>query len=153
LLTVMPPGKGKLLSVGRAIPGIELRIDSEATAEDGVETAATHGELLARGPSVFDGYLHAPSDTQDEAFAPGGWFRTGDLGTIDEEGYVYLTGRKRTLIVTSAGKNIQPDPLEEAYARHPVVAEIGVLAEANGLAAVVVPDARAVAASGIPVDD
>jgi long-chain acyl-CoA synthetase len=149
LLTINPPGNGHLDSVGRPIPGVELKIDYSAVPSDETDVGelrapASNGEILARGPSVFRGYLlgdGAPAG--DDVFTPDGWFRTGDLGALDERGYLTITGRKSTLIVTSAGKNIQPDELEERYAQHPYIEEIGICAYGDGLGAVVVPSADA----------
>ncbi|SCZ55604.1 AMP-binding protein [Thiohalomonas denitrificans] len=115
-------------SVGSALPGTDLRV--------------TEGELQARGPGVFAGYRHLP-DKSREAFAEGGWFRTGDLARIDEEGYVYITGRASTVLVTEGGKNIQPDEVETAYESHPAIREIAVLQKESRLVAVVVPESAA----------
>jgi long-chain acyl-CoA synthetase len=85
-------------SVGRPLPGTEARV-------------APDGELLLRGPHVFAGYYRderATSETLDD-----GWLRTGDLGSIDEDGFVHITGRKKELIITSSGKNISPNNIEE----------------------------------------
>lgn len=93
----------RLGTVGRALPGVELRI-----AED--------GEVLVRGPGVFDGYLDDPAQTAATFREEGGqrWFLTGDLGSLDADGYLRITGRKKAIIVTSAGKNIAPAPIEKA---------------------------------------
>lgn len=96
-LTLCAPHCNRSGSVGRALPGVELRI-------------AADGEMIARGPNIFAGYLDAPELTRD-AFIDG-WFRTGDLGAIDDDGFVYITGRKKNLIVTSTGKNVAPEPME-----------------------------------------
>lgn len=96
-LTLSAPHANRPGSVGRALPGVELRI-------------ATDGEIQARGANIFAGYLDDPERTA-EAFADG-WLRTGDLGRIDEDGYVFVTGRTKNLIVTSTGKNVAPEPLE-----------------------------------------
>jgi long-chain acyl-CoA synthetase len=143
LLTLNPPGSGRLKSAGRPIPGIELRIDTEVTGADDNEddedrARVGEGEILARGDSVFDGYLHHEKDA--ESFTDDGWFRTADLGRIDDEGCLYVTGRRNTLLVTSSGKNIQPDELEQRYAEHELIEEIGLLMDdKRRLVAVVVP--------------
>lgn len=136
LLTIKPPGKGRLASVGRAVPGIELRIDTSVAGAEESAGNAQEGEILARGDGVFNGYLHHRQD--QDSFTADGWFRTADLGYIDADGYVYITGRSNTLLVTSSGKNIQPDELESRYAEHPLIDEIGLLMDGQQLAAVVV---------------
>jgi long-chain acyl-CoA synthetase len=139
LLTVNMPNSGKLDSAGQPLPTVELRIVPVAEGSNGA-TSDPHGEgeVLARGPGVFDGYRNLPEQTA-KAFDQG-WFRTGDLGHIDKDGYLYISGRANTLIVTESGKKIQPEPLEELYAQHPVIAEIGVLKAGSALAAVVMPN-------------
>ncbi|HEY7076715.1 MAG TPA: long-chain fatty acid--CoA ligase [Solirubrobacteraceae bacterium] len=86
-------------SVGRPLPGADV-----ATAPD--------GEVLLRGPHVFAGYHRDPEATR--AVLDGGWLRSGDLGALDDEGFLHITGRKKDLIITSSGKNISPESLESA---------------------------------------
>ena len=100
------PGATKVGSVGRAHPGIELKISPE-------------GEILVRGPYLFSGYAKDPEATGN-ALADG-WLRTGDLGRMDEDGFVYITGRKKDIIITSGGKNIAPANLEMDLAALPLV--------------------------------
>jgi long-chain acyl-CoA synthetase len=88
----------KFGTVGRAMPGVELKI-----AED--------GELLTRGPNLFAEYWRNPDATR-ESFTEDGWFRTGDLGSIDDEGFLTLTGRKKDIIITAGGKNLTPSNIE-----------------------------------------
>jgi len=137
ILTIKRPDGRKLGSVGAPIPGVRLRVDRNAMpdgAGDGGE-----GEILARGPGVFAGYRNRPEET--EAAFTDGWFRTGDLGYLDDEGHLYVTGRASTLIVTESGKNVQPEEVEEAYAASPAISEVGVLQRGGKLVAVIVPEA------------
>jgi long-chain acyl-CoA synthetase len=103
------PGSVKLGSVGKAAPTIECRI-------------ADDGEILVRGPTVFCGYVNKPeatAETIDEA----GWLHTGDIGSIDGDGYLQITGRKKEIIITSGGKNLSPEKIENALKTSPYVKE------------------------------
>jgi long-chain acyl-CoA synthetase len=100
-------------SCGRAIPGGELKIINED--EDGI------GEILYRGDNVMQGYYKMPEKT-DEVIIDG-WFHTGDLGFVDKNGWLYITGRKKNVIVTKTGKNIYPEELEEMLKNVPYVKE------------------------------
>ncbi len=142
LLTINLPESKKLESIGRPIDGVELRFDPESLPQgdkgDEDQKSRHGGELLAKGPGVFSGYLNLPEKTEEDL--ENGWFRTGDLGYEDEEGFIYVTGRVSTLIVTEGGENVQPDHIEEVLAEHDFIKEAGVLAGEDGLAALIVPD-------------
>jgi long-chain acyl-CoA synthetase len=100
----------KFGSVGQALPGVELRI-------------APDGEILARGPSIATrGYLGMP-DATAETFEPDGWLRTGDIGWIDDQGFLFITDRKKDMIVTSGGANIAPQQIESLLRADPLVGE------------------------------
>ena len=141
LLTLNPPDGKRLGSVGRPVPGVEVIIDPFAVPEEGEQSGSSRweGEILARGPNVFSGYRNRPEET-GKVFDEEGWFRTGDLGYFDDEGYLYVTGRVSTLIVTPGGKNVQPEAVEGAYLENPLIREIGVLQKDGRLVAVIVPE-------------
>jgi long-chain acyl-CoA synthetase len=149
LLTVKRPGEGPAGCAGRAIPGTELQIAADSAGDAAGEDARDGdtdrprepgvGELRVRGPGVFAGYLHLPDRTA-EVLDDDGWFRTGDLARIDDDGFLRLAGRASTLIVTRGGENVQPEDVETVYAAHPLIAEVGVLQHEGELVALVVPD-------------
>jgi malonyl-CoA/methylmalonyl-CoA synthetase len=107
-------GERRAGTVGFPLPGVELRLEPDA---DG-------GEIEVRGPNVFGGYWQRP-DATGAAFTDDGWFRTGDLGAIDADGYVRIVGRSKELII-SGGFNVYPREVEDALAGHPAVAEVAV---------------------------
>ena len=110
-------------SVGRALGGVEVRI-------------ADDGEILVRGVDVFDRYWNRP-DATAEAFVDG-WFRTGDLGSLDGRGILTVTGRAKELIVTASGKNVAPAPLEDGIREHPIVGQVVVVGEGKPFVAALV---------------
>jgi long-chain acyl-CoA synthetase len=127
-LTINRPGAWRPGSVGRPLAGTTIRI-------------ADDGEILAKGPQVFAGYWKNPAATA-EVIDDDGWFHTGDIGELDDEGFLRITGRKKELIVTAAGKNVAPAPLEDRLRAHPLVSQ-----------AVVVGDERPFVAALITIDE
>jgi long-chain acyl-CoA synthetase len=128
----------RLKSAGQPVPGVDLRIADENGAE--VATGEV-GEVMVRGPNVMRGYLNRPQETAQAL--RGGWLRTGDVGRVDAEGYLYLLDRKKDMVITG-GENVYSSEVEAALYKHPKVHEcavIGVPDERYGeaLLAVVVP--------------
>ena len=118
LLAVNRTGRTRPGSVGTPVLGCEIKIDKN----DGEET----GEILAKGDNVMVGYLNNPEATA-EVFTDDGWFRTGDIGYIDRDGYIHITGRKKNIIILSNGKNIFPEELEEHLYKNEVIGECVVI--------------------------
>jgi len=146
VVTLNVPGNRRLGSVGRALPGVEVAIWDERNQPVPVDAV---GEIVVRGPNVMDGYHHLPEETARTV--TDGWLHTGDLGKLDSDGFVTITGRKKDLII-SAGENIYPREIEEILVLHPKVKEvavIGVKDEARGE----VPKAFVLAHEGMTVDD
>ena len=126
VIAVNTPAHHKLGTVGRPLPNLEVKI-----AED--------GEILVRGPSVFRGYWNLPEETS-RAFVEG-WFRTGDIGSLDSEGFLSVTDRKKDLLKTSGGKFITPQPIEKALQMSPWVVEAVVLGDRRKFpSAIIAPD-------------
>ena len=118
-----PDHPERLVSAGRAIPGAETRVvDPETLEEVGV---GEHGELWFRSPQVMKGYLNRPEDTA-EVITDDGWFRTGDMGRVDADGYVYVEDRLKDMII-SGGENIYSPEVERVLAEHPAVMEVAVI--------------------------
>ena len=114
LISANPPSKPKAGSIGMVIPSdeVEIRdIDKEG-----------NGEIAAKGPNIMKGY-YKNQDATDEVLTPEGWLLTGDIGYFDEEGYLYLTGRKKYVIVTKGGKNVFPEEIEEKLTRSVFIEE------------------------------
>ncbi len=122
VIAVNTPINHRIGTVGKTLPNLEVRI-----AED--------GEILVRGPSVFKGYWKRPEETQN-AFVHG-WFRTGDIGNIDRDGYLSVTDRKKDLIKTSGGKFIAPQPIENSLKLNPLVGAAAIVGDKRKFAAVI----------------
>jgi long-chain acyl-CoA synthetase len=128
--TVNRPDRNKIGTVGMPLPGVGLRI-------------ADDGEVLISGPNVFGGYWQNEGATK-EVFADDNWFRTGDIGELDEEGFLTITGRKKEMIVTAAGKNVAPAVLEDRLRSHALVSQTMVVGDGKPyIAALVTLDAEA----------
>jgi long-chain acyl-CoA synthetase len=114
VIALNTPDHHRIGSVGRMLSNVEVRI-------------ADDGEILVRAPSVFRGYWNRPDETE-KAF-DGEWFRTGDIGHLDIDGYLFITDRKKDLIKTSGGKFIAPQPIESALKNHELISEAAVLGD------------------------
>jgi long-chain acyl-CoA synthetase len=123
VLAVTPPGGIRLGTVGPPLPNVEVRI-------------APDGEILARGPNVMRGYYERPDETR--AVLIDGWFHTGDVGALDEKGYLIITDRKKELLVTSGGKKIAPQPIEERLRAHALVSEAMLVGDRRHFPAVLI---------------
>ena len=139
VLTVNPLGAARIGTVGPPLARVELRI-------------ADDGEVLARGPNIMMGYYENPDATAE--CIREGWFHTGDIGRMDEDGYLSITDRKKEILVTAGGKNVAPQPIEALLKRDPIVAEAMLVGDRRPyVSAVLVPDAptleQRLAASGI----
>ena len=113
--TVNRPGRNKIGTVGLPLPGVAIKI-------------ADDGEILLRGPNVFPGYWHNEAATA-EVLDGEGWFSTGDIGGLDDEGFLQVTGRKKELIVTAGGKNVAPAVLEDRLRANPLVSQCVVVGD------------------------
>lgn len=121
--TANTPGMTRVGTVGIPIPGTTIRV-------------AADGEILVKGIGVFRGY-HANPQANADAFVDG-FFRTGDLGRLDDDGFLTITGRKKDLLVTAGGKNVAPGPLEEKVRAHPLVAHAVVVGDGKPFVAALV---------------
>lgn len=113
--TVNLADKSKIGTVGPALPGVGVRL-------------ADDGEIEVRGINVFREYWNNPEATA-EAFSEGGWFRTGDIGSFDSEGFLTITGRKKEIIVTAGGKNVAPAALEDPIRANPIIGQVVVVGD------------------------
>ncbi len=123
-LSVNTPDDQRIGTVGRPFPGTEVRVGDD-------------GELLFRGPQVFSGYWQ-DEEASKAALDPEGWFATGDLGDVDDDGYVRITGRKKEIIVTAGGKNVAPAVLEDRVRAHPYVSQCLVVGDGKPFIAALV---------------
>jgi long-chain acyl-CoA synthetase len=121
VVTLNTPERKKPGTIGTALPGVEVAVWDD---QNRVLKAGEVGEIVVRGKNVMKGYHHLPEETAKTI--TDGWLHTGDLGKLDEEGFVTITGRKKDLII-SAGENIYPREIEEVLAQHPKVKEVAVI--------------------------
>ena len=122
--TVNGPDRLKIGTVGQPLPGVAVRIDED-------------GEILIKGGNVFPGYWRNEAATK-ETFAEDGWFRTGDVGELDDEGFLKITGRKKELLVTAAGKNVAPAVLEDRLRSHALISQCMVVGDGRPFVAALI---------------
>ncbi|MGB7293737.1 MAG: AMP-binding protein [Thermodesulfobacteriota bacterium] len=145
VISITPPGRLKPGTAGNPIPAVEVRVDSPDT--EGI------GEICVRGPNIMKGYYK--NDVATQEVIRDGWFHTGDLGMIDSDGNIVITGRAKEVIVLPSGKNIYPEDVEKHYENTPLVKELCVLPSyadhdtVKGLRMVVVPDLKELSERGV----
>ena len=122
--TVNRPDRNKIGTVGQPLPGVAIKI-------------ADDGEILISGKNVFPGYWRNEAATK-EVFAEGGWFATGDIGELDEEGFLKITGRKKEMIVTAGGKNVAPAVLEDRLRSHTLISQCMVVGDVKPFVAALI---------------
>ena len=122
--TVNRPDRNKIGTVGQPLPGVGIKI-------------ADDGEILISGKNVFPGYWRNEAATK-EVFAEGGWFATGDIGELDEEGFLKITGRKKEMIVTAGGKNVAPAVLEDRLRSHALISQCMVVGDGKPFVAALI---------------
>jgi len=144
IITLAPLGKSKYGSCGKPIPGIKVKI-----AED--------GEILVHGDTVMAGYYNKPEATK-EAIDENGWLHTGDIGFLDEDNYLFITDRKKNIIVTAGGKNIAPAPIENALKQSKYIEDVCLIGDRRKfLSALIIPNFENLKEwalnNGIPVEE
>lgn len=131
IITYVPFDKTKLFSCGKAAPRMEIKIESP-------DPQNVPGEILVRGDNLCLGYYKNPEATQ--AAFDNGWFRTGDMGIIDKDGYLFIKGRCKTMILGPSGQNVYPEEIESILNNMPFVVESLVIEDKGNLVALIYPD-------------
>jgi len=131
VLTCNTPEAVRYGSVGKPLFNVDIEI-------------AADGEILAKGPNIMTGYFNNEEATR-EAIDSDGWFHTGDIGHIDDDGFLFITDRKKNILVTSAGKNVAPAPMENALTNSPYIEQVVIIGDKrNFISALIVPAQEAV---------
>jgi long-chain acyl-CoA synthetase len=146
VVTLNTPDARKIGTIGKALPGVEVAIWDD---QNRVLSPGEIGEIVVRGRNVMQEYRHLPEETQKTITQ--GWLHTGDLGKLDPDGFVTITGRKKDLII-SAGENIYPREIEEVLAQHPNVKEVAVIGVTDDVRGEV-PKAFLIARENTTLDD
>ena len=134
LISVNRPNKKKIGTAGVPVDGVEVRVTES-------------GEIVVRGDNVMKGYYNKPEETKK--VVKDGWFYTGDLGYIDEEGFIHITGRAKEVIVLESGKNVYPEDIEIELLKSPYILEVGVFFHEGKLKAIIRPDFELLVEKGI----
>jgi long-chain acyl-CoA synthetase len=121
VLCANKPGQVKVGSVGTPWPDVQIKIAPEPDREN-------DGEILAKGPNIMQGYYNKPEATK-EVFTEDGWFKTGDIGYVDSDGFLFITDRKKELIKTAGGKYVAPQPIENQLKVHALVEQVVVIGD------------------------
>ncbi len=137
VITSNSPDDHKKGSIGRPLKNVEISFED--------------GEILVRGSSVMKGYYKMPNETEETL--KDGWLHTGDKGYLDEDGYLFINGRVKNLIIMSNGENVSPEEIENKLALNPLIAEVVVTGENNGLTARIYPDLDEAKARGLSAEE
>ncbi|PLX06230.1 MAG: long-chain fatty acid--CoA ligase [Marinilabiliales bacterium] len=121
----------KIYSTGKSVDTLEVKIDSKEKGKV--------GEILVKGENVMLGYYKNQEET-DKALNKDGWLHTGDLGIIDDDGYIFIKGRSKSMILTGSGQNVYPEEIESKFNNFPLVSEIVVISRENKITALIYPD-------------
>ena len=132
LISYAPPAENRLHSVGKIVDRMECRVDSS-------DPVNKPGDLWVRGANVMQGYYKNPKATS-EVMGPDGWMNTGDLCRIDDDGFIYISGRSKTMILGPSGQNIYPEEIEQKLNNLPYVSESLIIEEGGKLVALIYPD-------------
>lgn len=144
IITYAPWREAKVGSSGKAAPHMEVKIDS-------ADPANIPGEILCRGANVFKGYYRNQEAT-NKVFTHDGWFRTGDMGVIDADGYLFIRGRNKCMILGPNGQNIYPEELETVINNLPYVIDSLVVEDGGSLTSLIYPDLRQAESDGLNRD-
>jgi long-chain acyl-CoA synthetase len=127
IITLTPPGSTKYGSCGKPIPGVEVKIDAD-------------GEILVRGETIMAGYYKQPEQTK-EMIDQDGWLHTGDIGYLDQDDYLYITDRKKNIIITAGGKNVAPAPIENTLKLSRFIEDVCVIGDRRKfISAIIIPN-------------
>lgn len=141
IITYAPWDQNKLYSCGKAAPRMQIMIDS-------ADPENVPGEILVKGDNVMLGYYKNEKDTK-EAFTEDGWMRTGDMGIVDSDGFLYIKGRSKSMILGPSGQNIYPEEIESIINNMPYVVESLVVDDHGSIKALIYPDFESAAADGL----